>query len=168
MVCYAHFLPPEVAHFDRPIHYENNWSYIDIFQFRETDQNKVFNFLEYDTQFIVSQLRLTHNIINYINPDLIVVCNSKASNFFGVNKFEKRKKNMNVWLGYEFEFDNNFGVYVSNHLHKETIIENPEHNLFGKKFLFTSTLTYKSKFDKERLNWMINKIGQQGIELKNV
>ncbi len=77
--------------------YENDWSYIDLFQFRETNQNKIFDFLKNDPQFIVAQLRLTYKIIQYINPEIIVVCNSRASDFFGINKFESNKKWMCGW-----------------------------------------------------------------------
>lgn len=162
--------PIENALNDYPSHYkkftelisntnfENNWSYIDIFQYRETTQNKIFDFLKNDPQFIVSQLQLTHKIIQYIDPELLVICNSRASDFFGINKFETKNKFVNVWLGYNFDFEEDTGFYIAKSFHKESIIENKENNLIGKKFLFTSSLTYKSKFDKERLNWMIKRI----------
>lgn len=56
--------------------YENDWTYIDLFNFRETDQNKIKYFINNDLDFIVEHLKLTNEIINEINPEVIVVCNS--------------------------------------------------------------------------------------------
>ena len=88
--------------------YENDWTYIDIFQFRDTNQKNIYEFLKNDSQFFVAQLKLTHKIICEINPEIIIVCNSGASDFFGINKKTKNNSWENIWLGYEFEFNKTF------------------------------------------------------------
>jgi len=141
--------------------YENDWSYIDLFQFRETDQKKIHNFTKNDPQFIVEQLRLTYKIIQEINPDILIVCNSGAADFFGINKFQANNVWMNVWLGFNFNFDNDLGIDVINSLHQESILDNNDKRLIGKPVLFTSTLTYMSRFDKRRLNWQIKRTSER-------
>lgn len=143
--------------------YQNNWTYIDLFQFRETNQKKVADFIKNDPQFLVSQLRLTHKIICEINPELIIVCNSGASDFFGINKWKNTKGWQNVWYGYDFEFDKNLGVDIIKSKNKNSILQEENEFLFGKPILFTSTLTYMAKFDKRRLNWQINRIAENRI-----
>lgn len=141
--------------------YENLWTYLDIFHFRETNQEKVNHLIENDIDFLIDQLKITHNIINQINPEIIVVCNSGASNFFGINKqISLNNEETNVWLGYNFDFDNEFGIHIITGINKNSIIKDLDYsNLIGKPILFTSTLTYQDKFNKKRLSWIINRIG---------
>ena len=138
--------------------YEDDWTYIDLFYFRETEQVKIQEIIKYDTEFLINQLEITNEIIKEINPELIVVCNSGASNFIGINKTDDEK---NVWLGYDFEFDENFGIEKLIGINKNSILKNVilSNNLKGKPFLFSSTLTYLDKFNKKRLNWIIKKVG---------
>lgn len=140
--------------------YENDWSYIDLFQFRETNQKKIYDFYKNDVEFIVSQLKLTHKIICEINPEIIVVCNSGASDFFGINKIKKSEYWENIWLGYEFEYNKNFGIDIIKGIHNESIIKDQKQHLKNLPILFTSTLTYKSRFDKKRLNWQLNLVAE--------
>ncbi|RYM34979.1 hypothetical protein ERX46_06285 [Brumimicrobium glaciale] len=139
--------------------YENDWSYIDLFQYRETDQNKINLFFKNDIQFIVEQLKLSHSLISAINPEIIIVCNSRAANFFGIDKFEKDNKHENIWFGYEFIFDEQFGLDIIKDKHSESIIESLNDVLINTPILFTSTLAYMSRFDKRRINWQVKKIG---------
>lgn len=144
--------------------YENLWTYLDIFHFRETNQEKVNHLIDNDLDFIISQLKLTHNIINQLNPEIIIVCNSGASNFFGINKLFDIKKNeeTNIWLGYDFEFDEDYGIDIIKGINKNSLVKDLDYsNLIGKPILFTSTLTYQDKFNKKRLNWIINRIGKK-------
>ncbi len=67
---------------------------------------------------------------------------------------------MDVWLGLNFEFDENFGVHTVKTLHNESIVSESEDFLYEKNFLFTSALTYKSKLDKQTLNWLIGRLGK--------
>ena len=140
--------------------FSESWSYIDLFQFRETDQKKVAGFAKNDPQFLVSQLRLTHKIICEIKPKLIIVCNSGASDFFGINKWKNTKGWLNVWLGYDFEFDKDLGVDIIKSKNENSILPKENEFLFETPVLFTSTLTYIAKFDKRRLNWQINRIAK--------
>ncbi len=139
--------------------YENDWTYIDLFQFRETNQKKINLFFKQDIQFIVEQLRITHNTIYELKPEIIIVCNSTAANFFGINKTtDTHGKLNNVWLGYEFNFNKEYGIYVIKNRISESIIKDRKKIPINIPVLFTSTLTYMSKFDKERLNWQIQRI----------
>lgn len=139
--------------------YKNNWSYIDLFQFRETDQKKINGFIKNDPQFLVNQLRLTHKIICEINPELIIVCNSGASDFFGIKKKMSKSNDWeNVWFGYNFEFDENTGVDIIRSKNENSILSKEDDFLIDTPILFTSTLTYMSRFDKRRLTWQITKI----------
>ncbi|MCG8203234.1 hypothetical protein G1L01_11450 [Tenacibaculum finnmarkense] len=147
--------------------YQNNWTYVDLFQFRETNQKRIVDLIKFDPQFLVSQLRLTHKIICEINPEFIIVCNSGASDFFGINKWKKSNGWQNVWFGYDFEFDENLGIDIIKSKNKESILTS-ENQLLGTPVLFTSTLTYMSRFDKRRLNWQINRIVKIRISEKKV
>lgn len=142
--------------------YQNDWTYIDLFFFRETDQNKISNVINSDVDFIISQLNLTNEIINEINPEIIVVCNSGASNFIGINNYDNKN---NIWLGYNFIFDDEFGVEILNNISNKSILENKQilPNLKNKPFIFSSTLTYLDNHNKKRLKWIINRIGKKKI-----
>ncbi len=66
--------------------YKNNWTYIDLFYFRETNQKTLNYLIKKDINFILEQLKVTNEIIKKINPKIIFVANSNANYFFGVNK----------------------------------------------------------------------------------
>ena len=135
--------------------YKGEWSYIDLFYFRETDQKKLDLIIKNEIQFIVEQLRLTNEIIKQINPQIIVVANSKANNFFGVNK----KGNKNIWYGLNFVFDTESGLYKVVGIDEDSIIDKSDYDFYKDKFfLFTSTLTYMNRFEKERLSWLIDRV----------
>ncbi len=136
--------------------YGDNWAYIDLLFFRETNQKSLLEIIKNDVEFIVQQLRLTYKIIININPDIIVVANSGATNFFGINKFIKNGYLTNIWFGFDFVFEN--GFHVIKKRCENTIIDDFEYNELSKTpFIFTKTLKYMNKFDKERLAWLINK-----------
>lgn len=139
--------------------YENDWTYIDLFYFRETEQFKIGEVIKEDVEFIIKQLQITDEIINEINPEIIVVCNSGASNFFGINKVDNKH---NIWLGYDFKFDENLGIERIIGINKNSILDskNISENIFGKPFLFSSTLTYLDNFNKKRMKWIIKKVGE--------
>ena len=147
--------------------YENDWTYIDLFFFRETDQNKVYDIIDTDVDFIIQQLNITHEIINEINPEIVVVCNSGASNFFGINNVDSKN---NIWLGYDFKFDDNFGVEVVKSINKKSILitQDKEQKVIGTPFLFSSTLTYLDNFNKKRLKWIIERVGNNISKIKEV
>ncbi len=135
--------------------YENDWTYIDLFQIRETDQKKISDLIKYDLSFMVKQLQLTHEIINFIDPEIIIVCNSYAVNYFGINISDDRN---NIWYGYNFTFNEKYGLDFIKSISKEGIIN--ESRIIDRPILFTSTLTYMSRFDKRRLNWQIKRFAE--------
>lgn len=145
--------------------YEKDWTYIDLFFFRETNQNIISKIINSDIDFIVNQLKLTNKIINEINPEIVVVCNSGASNFFGINKIKEE----NIWLGYKFTFDKDFGIEVVTNIDEKSILDNTNdlQNIIGKPFLFSSTLNYLDSHNKKRLNWIINLVGENIETIKN-
>ena len=145
--------------------YESDWTYIDLFFFRETEQNKINNIIDNDIDFIISQLRLSNEIINDINPEIIVVCNSGSANFFGINK----TINKNIWLGYDFIFDEDYGIEIITGINHQSIIEknNIPKNIIGTPILFSSTLTYLDMHNKKRLHWTIERVGKNIMKLKN-
>jgi NAD-dependent DNA ligase len=156
--------PKHYKHFSdllKETKYENDWTYIDLFQFRETNQKNINLFFKSDIQFIVEQLRLSHSIISKINPEIIIVCNTGAANFFGIDMIEKDGKLDSVWFGYDFIFDERYGVDIIKERLSESIIENNDEILTNTAVLFTGTLTYMSRFDKRRLNWQIKSIGNK-------
>ena len=140
--------------------YKGKWSYIDLFFFRETDQDKIDLMIRNEIMFIVEQLRLTNEIIKSINPKVIIIANSKSANFFGINKIENKKGELtNIWLGLNFEFDKNSGLMKVVGINDNSIIEQSDFTFYKDKlFLFTSTLTYMNKFEKERLSWLIDRL----------
>jgi hypothetical protein len=137
--------------------YGDNWCYHDVFYFRETNSKEMYNYFRNDgfLTFLWEQLLLSIDIIESIHPKLIVVCNSQAANFFGINA----KGNDNVWMGYKFTFNEELGCYNISGNHKNYIDEKgKETPLLNTPVLFYSTLTYMDDFNRERLSWQIRRI----------
>ena len=140
----------------------NNWTYTDIFYFRETNQNTIDSFLNDDVSltFLVKQLEITITQLETLNPDLIIVCNSGARKFFGIDKQTTNNKDFtDVWMGFDFAFDERFGVDVITGLNQSSIkADNKTTSLVGTPVLFSSTLTYMDSSTKKRLEWQIKTI----------
>jgi|GEM_PF-1260709 len=139
-----------------------DWTYLDIFYFRETAQTTIDLFLN-DSEslnFIVAQLQLTISQLENLKPDLIIVCNSGARKFFGADKqISNNNTYTNVWMGYEFLFDEKFGVEVITGINEHSVkIGTKKTNLIGTPVIFTSTLTYMDSSTKKRLEWQIKTI----------
>ena len=138
-----------------------NWTYMDLFYFRETDQKKVDSLIS-DVEgidFVCKQLKLSFSMIENLKPDLIVVCNSGGRKFFGLDKQLHGVKTTNVWLGYNFEFNDKFGVDVITGIHEDSLIDGDKHtHLIGTPILFSSTLTYMDASSKKRLEWQVKQI----------
>lgn len=69
--------------------YCNNseWTHLDLFFMRETNQEVIERLCHGKfIDFLQEQLEITFEIINKINPKIIVVSNSLASEFFGKKK----------------------------------------------------------------------------------
>ncbi len=139
----------------------HDWTYMDLLYFRETDQNKITEIIQDNSgaEFVCEQLRLSIKLIEELSPDLIIVCNSGARQFFGIDKKENEDGSAsNIWMGYNFTFDEKFGVDVITSINKESIRKVKSETLIGTPVLFTSTLIYMDASTKKRLEWQIKKI----------
>jgi len=129
------------------------WSHLDMLVFRETQQSFIWDKLlktEEGIQFVNQQLIISKQILEYLNPKIIVVSNTAARHFLGRDKYVKKGKQQGVWMGYEFEFDDEVGT--------DRIIKKP--NLQSHAF-FTSMLSGQRALDngsKQRLIWHIEKV----------
>ena len=116
------------------------WAHLNLLFFRETKHNCIDELLkkEAGVQFIWEQLKITGQIIRQIDPEIIVVNNADVRTFLGFNKTGDK----NVWLGYDFVFDNAIGTYYWNR----------------KPVFFTNLFKGQRTFDKgsfERLKWHV-------------
>ena len=129
------------------------WSHLDLFFLRETNQ-KVIEKLSYDNvDFLQEQLDITFEIINRASPRLIIVSNSLASEFFGKLKQKHLSHFDKIWMGnsldFNKDFDTKFGTYKINIGGKITPI------------LFSGMLSGQRALDIgsfERLKWQIKRI----------
>ena len=132
---------------------EISWSHLDMLVFRETQQSYIGDELlktEKGVDFIYKQLMISKQILEYLNPKIIVVSNTSARGFLGREKFMKNKKEYGVWMGYDFEFDYELGT--------DRIINNDKIKPYA---FFTSMLSGQRALDKgskQRLVWHINKV----------
>jgi hypothetical protein len=113
-------------------------------------------------QFICDQLKITQSIIENLRPEVIVVCNNGTRKFFGIDKERDAEgKTYNIWMGYEFEFDDKFGVDVITGLHPDSIKKGTKNtSLNGVPVIFASTLTYMDASSRNRLEWQLRKVDQ--------
>jgi hypothetical protein len=139
---------------DKRIDFKNlTWSHLDMLVFRETQQSFIKNQLlktEEGIQFIDKQLIISKQILEYLNPKIIVVSNTAARHFLGRDKYAKKGKEFGVWMGYDFEFDYNLGT--------DKIINNSNINPY---VFFTSMLSGQRALDngsKQRLIWHIDNV----------
>lgn len=88
------------------------WTHLDLLFFRETNQNTIHEILKKKNglDYIWKQLKLADELIKLSNPQVIVVCNTLARKFLGKDK----SGNDNVWLDYEFIFDDKIGTHTWN------------------------------------------------------
>jgi len=82
--------------------YRKDAAYIDIFSFREKDQNFLKSKLlktEGGIDFLVKQLKFSQSVIeNIIKPKVIIIKNKESSAYWG-----KYAKEGLIWMGYDFE-----------------------------------------------------------------
>lgn len=131
------------------------WSHLDLLTVRETSQSKVLELLKVERvkEFIWKHLLITKQILEMIDPNVIVVANTAARMFMGK---DVDKKGNNRWLGYKFEFDPEIGTHRIKNVHSE---------LYNKPVFFTSMLTGQRALDNgsfERLKWHIDWILKKG------
>ncbi len=131
----------------------SNWTHIDLFVFRETNQKLVEQLMRdaEGASFLFDQLEIAKDRISTILPKVIVVSNALAREFTGINKKKINDQNVGVWMGYDFEFDEEFGSYrITN-----------EPSLKDTHILFTSMLSGQRALDigsRERLIWQVRRI----------
>lgn len=149
----------------------NEWTYQDVFYFRCTNQ-KTIPQNDAFSSFKTAHLVLTQQVLEFLQPKLIIVCNSEAATYFGVRD---RPGEPRVYMGYRFdEQQNKEGKregYILNpdtgcHLIRscQPHLDNGTHdaafrtNLVGTQIYFTSILKYKSIIDRERTAWHLRNI----------
>jgi hypothetical protein len=131
-----------------------SWTHIDVLVFRETNQ-KYIDILSQDPKglsFVYEQVMIAKERILNIQPKVIVVCNTKARELIGKNRFIDAKGiEHGVWMDFKFEFDMEYGSYRS------TNVPELEHT----HFIFSSMLSGQRALDlgsRERMVWQIGRI----------
>lgn len=124
------------------------WTHLDLLVCRETNQSNLSEMLlktKEGVDFIYQQLLVSKQLLEEINPKIIVVSNTMARRFLGKDKTAEADK----WLNYDFEFNNDLGTHiVTNGVLKGTPI------------FFSSMLSGQRALDngsKERLVWQIGR-----------
>jgi hypothetical protein len=98
----------------------------------------------------------------WAKPELIVVCNARAADFFGVNRTEQ---GTNVWMGYDIRFDETCGLHRIRGLHPERINKELTHTqLENVPVCFTSTLKYMDKFSKRPIGVAVTFCPKGGLK----
>lgn len=132
---------PYFQQFEEIAEYCNTpWAHLNLLFFRNTRYVDIDELLkkEHGVHFIREQLKVTDQFIGQIDPEVIVVNNADAATFMGFNKTVQK----DVWLDYDFVFDNTTGTYYWN----------------GTPVFFTNLFKGERTFDKgsfERLKWHI-------------
>jgi len=131
-----------------------SWSHLDLLTIRETRQKKVLDLVKNEDglEFIWKHLLLTKQILEALDPKVIVVANTAARMFLGKDVDEKGK---NRWLDYKFKFDDNIGTYR---------VAKKYSGLNNTPVFFTSMLTGQRALDNgsfDRLKWHINYVLNQ-------
>jgi len=128
-----------------------NWTHLDLLVVRERKQEIILNLLKDDSgrDFLFRQLMISKQIIESSNPRIIVVANTLARLLMG--KMQKDRKN--VWIGYNFEFDEDFGT--------DRIVSDCP--IKGTPVFFTSMLGEQRALDlgsRKRLIWHIKRVNE--------
>jgi hypothetical protein len=135
--------------------FSNNveWTHLDLFFLRETNQ-KVIEQLSYDNiDFLQAQIDISFEIIKRASPRIIVVANSFASEFFGKKKQKHLPCFEKIWMGYDFDFKNDFDNELGTYKIK---IEKKDTPIF-----FSGMLSGQRALDLgsyERLKWHIKRV----------
>ncbi len=126
-------------------------TYIDMLVQRHSNQKDLVKFCDSDKgrAFLAQQLEITKDVIEQIQPTLILVFNRFASNFWGLHPKRKADgKFDNIWLGYTFE-DNNDGSYtIKKEMQKESIGNKIETTLAGTKIYFSKHIDWRVSKDE--------------------
>lgn len=124
-------------------HCQLAWTLIDLLFFRETNQAVIYEILSKPNgaNYIFEQLKISDQLIRSSKPRAIIVSNALAKVFLG----KEKQKNKNIWLNYEFIFDEKIGTYTWQKI----------------PIFFCSMLTGQRALDigsYERLKWQIKQV----------
>ena len=138
-------------------------AYLDIFYFREKNQNKLKKeILKNDKgiKFLVEQLKITQQTIeNDIKPKLIIVKNKESAAYWG-----KLSDKGIIWMGYQLNFVQSFiagDLYkISGFIHSNERVspEITETNLNESLILFTEHISQYTKKEKRPTAVFINEL----------
>ncbi|WCC46231.1 hypothetical protein [Tenacibaculum finnmarkense] len=138
-------------------------AYLDIFYFREKEQNKLKKEILKNNngiRFLVEQLKITQQTIeNDIKPKLIIVKNKESAAYWG-----KLLEKGIIWMGYQLNFVQSYmcgDLYkISGFLESNERIssEITETNLKGSLILFTEHISQYTKKEKRPTAVLINEL----------
>ncbi|AUC84799.1 hypothetical protein CW731_05600 [Polaribacter sp. ALD11] len=138
-------------------------AYLDIFYFREKEQNKLKKEILKNNngiRFLVEQLKITQQTIeNDIKPKLIIVKNKESAAYWG-----KLSEKGIIWMGYQLNFVQSYmcgDLYkISGFLESNERIssEITETNLKGSLILFTEHISQYTKKEKRPTAVLINEL----------
>ena len=88
---------------------QHPWSHLDLLYQRETEQKAIDQLLAAPNglDFVWQQLQLSRQLLDAAQPAVIIVCNTKAREFLGLDRVGKQK----AWLGLDFQWDEKLGTY---------------------------------------------------------
>lgn len=126
--------------------------YSDLFYLRQTEQVGLKDFMENPVglAFLVEQLKITQNYIEALKPDLIVIFNKGSWKYWGL----EAKRESNIWMGYQFEKDENLNLHRIKGLHGSTQRINRSLSatkLLGTPVYFSKYLKYLSQAERARI-----------------
>ncbi len=132
----------------------NNWAYMDLFYFRETEQKKIDEIMsqEKGVAFICNQLQLSFDILQVIAPKVIVVCNKRIHDFWGKNR---TTDNRNVWMGFKFKDTENGDVKTIIGVDSDFITPNKLKADWNPKIVFSRHLSRTKKELRDSLKEII-------------
>lgn len=149
----------------------DQWTYQDVFYFRWTDQ-KTIPIEHLFFKFKLAHLILTQQVLEFLRPKLIIVCNSEAATYFGVRdrlgeprvymgyRFDERQNEQGEWRDYILNPDT--GCHLIHSCQPDLGNDSPDKpfrtKLVGTHIYFTSFSQYKSNIERERNGWHLSKI----------
>jgi len=126
---------------------QTDWSHLDLFFLRETNQKFIEQLSYTEIEFLNAQLKISFEIIEKAEPKLILVSNAFASEFFGKMK-SKHSDFSQIWQSHDFFFENN--------------------NLWNKKSTFDLNIgTYRIKLREQSIPIIFSGMlsGQRALDL---
>jgi hypothetical protein len=121
---------------------KDNWTYLDLFYFRETSQNTIYEIMKQEDglSFLCEQLKLTMEVIEFIQPKIIVVCNKGAKQFFGIDKkLNSKRELVNIWMGYDFKSSGESEIITG--INHQSILGYKDTKLKGTSVVFSNSIT---------------------------